>query len=357
MTNDLTYDQRMIRICTSLASAGFFVTLVGRKLNNSIPLAKKPYRQDRLRCFFNKGFLFYAEYNIRLFFYLMYHPSDAICAIDLDTILPCLVVSKIRKVPRIYDAHEYFTEMKEVRTRPMVKKFWLAVERFCIPQFKWGYTVSEGLAMEFNKEYGSEFLVIRNLPVLRPLDQEPGRGNYLLFQGAVNEARGFEFLVPAMKNIPYKLLVCGDGNYMQQLKALIKQNRVEDKIELKGMMLPDDMWPVARQAALGLGLAEKEGINQYHALPNKFTEYMHACLPQVAMDFPEYRKINEEYNVAVLMNELTVEKVAHTINALMNDKQALSAMRLNAMKAREIYCWQKEEEKLILFYRKILPVE
>ena len=38
VTTDLTYDQRMIRICTSLAAAGYAITLVGRKLQSSIPL-------------------------------------------------------------------------------------------------------------------------------------------------------------------------------------------------------------------------------------------------------------------------------------------------------------------------------
>jgi hypothetical protein len=34
---------------------------------------------------------------------------DGICAIDLDTITPCLAISKLKNIPRIYDAHEFFT--------------------------------------------------------------------------------------------------------------------------------------------------------------------------------------------------------------------------------------------------------
>src|SRR5689334_10089007 len=93
VTNDLTYDQRMHRICHSLAIAGYDVTLVGRRLKNSLPLEQKSFRQKRLRCFFNKGSWFYREYNIRLFLYLLFCKMDGICAIDLDTILPCLYIS------------------------------------------------------------------------------------------------------------------------------------------------------------------------------------------------------------------------------------------------------------------------
>lgn len=343
----------MIRICTSLAGAGYAVTLVGRKLPASIPLQLHAFQQKRLSCFFKKGALFYAEYNLRLFFYLLFQKAHAICAIDLDTILPVLFVTTIKRSRRIYDAHEFFTEMKEVRTRPFIKKCWSAVERFAVPKFSYGYTVSQGLADAFNAQYNRNYEVIRNLPVLKPLDPDIQKQNFLLFQGAVNEARGFEFLVPALKKIPYRLVVCGDGNFMPQLKALISEHDVADKVDLRGMMLPEDMWPVAQQAALGLGLAEKEGINQFYALPNKFTDYMHAGLPQLAMNFPEYRKINDAFPVAILLDELSVDAIVRAVNSVMDNEALLRSLRENALRARLIYCWEAEEKKLLSFYRKI----
>ena len=122
VTTDLSYDQRMQRICTSLSQAGYDVVLVGIKKSNSIKIENRLFKQQRIRCLFEKGKLFYAEYNLRLFFYLLFKKMDAICAIDLDTILPCLFISKIKKIPRIYDAHELFCEMKEIATRPAIYK-------------------------------------------------------------------------------------------------------------------------------------------------------------------------------------------------------------------------------------------
>ncbi|HEY0040250.1 MAG TPA: glycosyltransferase [Flavisolibacter sp.] len=353
VTNDLTYDQRMHRICTSLSEAGFGVTLVGRKLKSSLPFQSRPYQQKRLSCFFTKGFLFYAEYNLRLFFFLLTKKMDGVCAIDLDTILPCLFISKLKKVVRVYDAHEYFTELKEVRTRPLVKNVWLRVERFAVPKFKNGYTVSDGLATEFKAKYGNEYWVVRNLPKLLPFTENIKRERFLVFQGAVNEARGFEVLIPAMKAIPYPLVVCGDGNFMQKLKLLIVENGVQDKVQLNGMMLPEDLRVVAQKAALGIGLAEKEGINQFHALPNKFLEYMHAGLPQIAMNFPEYQKVNAHYKVAVLADDLSIEGIIRIINDTMQNESLLAEMTQNALKARKVYCWQAEEKKLLKFYQQL----
>ena len=241
VTNDLTYDQRMHRICNSLAENGFKVTLVGRKLKSSRALQPASFEQKRIKCWFNKGFLFYGEYNLRLYLYLLNQKMDALCAIDLDTILPCLMVSKWKKITRIYDAHEYFTELKEVRARPLIKWFWNAIERYSVPQFRYGYTVSEGLALEFKKQYNRDYTVIRNLPFLKPLEHLPASEKFLFYGGAVNEGRGFEYLIPAMKEIPYKLIIAGDGNFMSKLHQLIKEYELEKSIELTGMLPPTDL--------------------------------------------------------------------------------------------------------------------
>lgn len=353
VTNDLTYDQRMHRICTSLAGAGYAVTLVGRRRPGSRALQEKPFRQKRLRCLFGKGPLFYAEYNLRLFFYLLFRRMDGICAIDLDTILPCYLVSRLKRIPRIYDAHEYFTELKEVRERPRVQGIWRAIEKATVPRFRYGYTVSEGIAREFKQRYGVNYALVRNMPLLRPLTGARERRPFLVYQGAVNEGRCFEQLIPALREIPYTLVVCGDGNFMPQLRQLIAANGVADKVVLKGMLLPDELWEVAQEAALGICLVEREGLNQLLSLPNKFFDYMHAGLPQIAMAYPEYEKINHERPVAVLIAELTVEGVAGAIRSAMQNEALRAQLAANALAVRERWCWNEEEKRLIQYYQRV----
>jgi glycosyltransferase involved in cell wall biosynthesis len=343
----------MNRICTSLAENGYDVVLVGRKLKNSLPLKKEKYKQHRIRCWFNTGKLFYFEYNIRLSNFLLLKKMDAICAIDLDTIIPCYTASILKRIPRIYDAHELFTELKEVITRPAIKKFWTKIEKKTVPKFKFGYTVSDGIADEFKKRYGVEYKTIRNLPVLKTLDRIHPAEKFILYQGAVNEARGLEYLVPAMKMINYKLVICGDGNFMDQLKELIVTNQVAEKVELRGKLLPGKLWAISQQASIGVAFPEKEGLNQYFALPNKFFDYIHAGLPQVTVDYPEYKKINDKYHIAGLVNDISPGTIANAVNNLMADDVLLNELRQNCLKAREELNWQREESKLINFYKNI----
>lgn len=344
----------MLRICSSLAENGYDVTLVGRKLPASLPLREKKFKQKRLSCWFKKGKWFYAEYNIRLFFFLLLKKMDAICAIDLDTILPCLKISRWKKIPRIYDAHELFTELKEVITRLRIKKTWTRIEQKAVPEFKWGYTVSDGIAEEFKRRYQVSYKTIRSIPLLKELNPViPPAEKFILFQGTVNEARGFEYLIPAMKKISCRLVICGDGNFMPRLKRLIADNKVENKTELKGMLPPDKLSIITQQATIGIGLAEKEGLNQWLALPNKFFDYIHAGLPQITMNYPEYRKINNQFEVAVLIDELNSELIAGTINNLLADDVLLKKLKENCLNSRQVLNWQEEEKKLLAFYQSV----
>src|SRR5690606_6252057 len=138
----------------------------------------------RLKLFFKKGFAFYAEYNIRLFFYLLFKKFDTVCCIDLDTMLPAYYISLLRKKQRVYDAHEYFTQMKEIVQRPRVYKVWHYIERRFVPKFPTGYTVSESIAQEFKKLYGVEYAVIRNMPMLENIEIPVKKEKILLYQGA-----------------------------------------------------------------------------------------------------------------------------------------------------------------------------
>ena len=114
VTNDLCYDQRMERIRSALAENGYDVCLIGRADKNSNALDKRSYEQQRIICSFEKGKLFYIEYNFKLLWKLLFTKTDIICSIDLDSILPGYLASLLRGKTIVYDAHEYFTEMEEV---------------------------------------------------------------------------------------------------------------------------------------------------------------------------------------------------------------------------------------------------
>ena len=354
VTTDLSYDQRMIRICTSLAAAGFDVVLVGRRTKGSIPLIAQPFQQKRLRCIFNEGKLFYAEYNIRLFFFLLFKKMDVICAIDLDTILPCYFISEIKRIRRVYDAHELFCEMKEIVTRPHIYKIWKRIEKYTVPKFPLGYTVNQPIADEFQKMYGVHYGVVRNISLLTPLETVPMTDRFILYQGAVNEGRSFETVIPAMKKVPCKLIICGEGNFLERARQLVHENKLEDKIFFRGKIAPTELRKVTRQAYFGLTIFENKGLSNYYSLANRFFDYIHAGIPQLCVDYPVYRQINEQLPVAVLTDDISAENLSAQMNNLIQNQVLYEELRNNCLLARQRYNWQQEERHVIAFYKKLV---
>jgi glycosyltransferase involved in cell wall biosynthesis len=354
VTNDLSYDQRMQKICRSLCKAGYDVELVGRKLNTSIPFKGEPFRQKRLRCLFNKGKLFYVEYNLRLLVYLLLKQFDALCAIDLDTISPVYIAGKLKGARLIYDAHEYFTEVPEVINRPLTKFVWKLVERTFVPRFDLFYTVSPGLAALYEKQYGKQVDLIMNVPLLLPESEKPlAPGPFILYQGALNTGRGLERLLGAMMQVDCKLVIAGEGDLSKRLRELAANLNLKNKVEFKGSVKPAELLLLTRQATIGINLLENKGLSYYYSLANKFFDYIHAGIPQVCIDFPEYRLINDKYHVALLIAETHPEEISGLLNHLLQDTGLYASLQKNCNACKQDLNWQKEEAKLLQLYARL----
>lgn len=353
VTNDLNYDQRMIRICTALSEAGYDVTLIGFERKNSKPLQDRGFKQKRIPIIAEKGKLLYIDYWVKLFFLLLFTKADALCAIDLDTILPVMYASKIRGIKRVYDAHELFTELKEVISRPAVHKMWLWIERHCVPQFPVGYTIGDCYAEEFGRRYGVRYQVVRNATVLKPLQIPDKPQRIILYQGWVNVGRRFEELIPAMQYVDAKLVVCGEGNFYVQAKELAIKYGVAHKVDFKGYVPPEELRQYTLSAWIGVTLFEETSLSNRLSMANRFFDYMHAGVPQICNLYPEYEKVNERFEIAALLDDPNPEVIATALHRLLKDDAYHAQLVHNCLQAREVYCWQRESDTLLSVYHNL----
>ncbi len=354
VTNDLTYDQRMHRICTSLIEVGFQVMLVGRIRKNSIEAPPHNYRMKRLKCYFNKNIIFFIEYNLRLFFFLMLVEFDIVGAVDLDTIIPVKLASFLKKKKCTFDAHEYFEEVPEVTNRSFIKYIWTMIGNIFVPKMDKCYTVSAELASLFTNKYKKKFEIVRNMPFLKdlanikpPLIAQP----YILYQGALNEGRGVEQLIRAMIQLPqYRLLIAGEGDLSKELRKLTKNLNIEDKVLFLGYVKPDLLDNYTAGAYIGLNLLENKGLSYYFSLANKCFDYIQFGVPVLNMDFPEYRALNEDYEIGLLLKSIEVEEIVYNLKLLFDDVMLHQRLRMNCLQARLEWNWEKEREKLVSIY-------
>ncbi len=268
--------------------------------------------------------------------------------------MPVFFVSCIKGSRRVYDAHELFTEQKEIVTRPSIHKLWLSIEKFAVPKFKYGYTVNGFIANELKTRYGVAYKVIKNLPVLSKNEVAKSQPPFIIYQGAVNEGRSFETLIPAMKNVNARLMICGNGNFFDQAKALIKKYKVGDKVQMNGYVPPDELKKITPTATVAITLFENTGLNQYQSLANRFFDYVMAGVPQVCVGYPEYEAINDQYGIAYLIYNTNEDTISTALNNLLSDRVLYENLVNNCMKAREKLHWGNEESTLIEFYKKVI---
>ncbi|MEO9571308.1 MAG: glycosyltransferase [Polaribacter sp.] len=351
VTNDLSTDQRVDKVCNTLNNNGYSIILVGRKLKNSKNLNRN-YQTKRIRLFFNKGFLFYAEFNLRLFFILLFTKKDFLLSNDLDTLLPNYLISLLQKKKLIYDSHELFPEIPELIHKPFVKKCWSYIESWILPKLKNSYTVCMSIADFYDKKYSTNFNVIMNLPNKKKIkiDSFPfsteGK-KIILYQGAINLGRGLELMIETMPFLNNCILVIiGYGDIYNDLYNSVRDKKLGDKIHFLGKMSPEKLHKLTPLANLGISVEEDLGLNYRFALPNKIFDYIQAEIPILVSDLPEMKRIAIDYKVGEIVKNRNPKDLANQITNLLN-KDFSAQLKI----AKEKLIWEKQEEKLVEIFK------
>ena len=356
VTNDISTDYRIHKICNYLISKKYDVVVYGRVLPNTIKV-KRDYQIIRKKHVFNNNFLFYAEFNLRLFFYLIFRKFDYILSNDLDTLPACFFASKIKSTNLVYDSHELFSEGPELQGRKFVQGFWRSLEDFFLPKVKKSYTVSQSIVEFYDAKYQNKMGLIRNIPLKKDvLEVEevalPTTNKTILYQGVLNPGRGLKPMIKALKFIDdLDLVIIGYGKVEEELKAFVMKEKMNERVHFLGRIARDKLFNYTKEATLGMVLEEPLGLSFQYSLPNKLFDYIHAGIPIVAGNLPEISRIIKEHNVGVLVDDYQPKTIAKVIKNLLNDELLLSEIKENQQKAKEVLCWEKESKKLDNYFK------
>lgn len=364
VTNDLYTDNRVHKICLFLEKQGYKVLLVGRLKKDSAVLSPRSYRTKRMKLSWEKGPLFYAAFNFRLFFVLLFHRADLFVANDLDSLLANYAASKFKVSTRlVYDSHEYFTEVPELIHRPKVQKFWQGIEGWIFPKLETIYTVNESIAKMYSDKYKKDVKVVRNISPAWNINSVPTKKELgipentflIIIQGAgINMDRGAEEAVEAMKSIENAtLLIVGDGDVVTQLKKNVTNYDLENKVLFFGKRPYNEMMAFTHHADVGLTLDKPTNINYRYSLPNKVFDYIHAGTPIVCTNLVEIERIVHKHEIGIVLQEFTPESLALAIRDLQENPSKLMLLKENCQKAALVENWETESKILEEIYPKI----
>jgi len=364
VTNDLVTDQRVHKTCVTLKEMGFDILLVGRKLKDSLPMNSRNYGHHRMKMLFTKGALFYAEFNIRLFFFLLTNKFDVLTSNDLDTLLANFLISKIKKKPLVYDSHEYFTEVPELIYRPHVQRIWKTIEEWIFPKLTDTFTVNNSIATLFEKKYGVRPYIVRNIPSKTEIVKTKSRKELglpedkflIIIQGSgINVQRGTEEVVEAMKFLNNAILVIvGSGDVLDTLKEMSNQDNIKGKVIFIPRQEYSSLMQFTLNADIGLTVDKDTNLNYRFSLPNKLFDYIRAGIPVLASDLVEIKKIITKYDIGDFIPDYAPRSIARKIDTIINNPSILQKWNENIKVASKELTWENESEIIKTVYNKYL---
>lgn len=360
--NDLVTDRRVHKTCMALHEEGYDVLLVGRVLPDSLPLDNRPYRTHRMKLWFTKGIAFYAEFTIRLWFFLRKHKPLLLVANDLDTLWPNNYFAKRRKIPLIYDSHEIFCEVPELQRTPLKKRVWEILEKRIVPHLKYCVTVNNSIAGWFNKKYGTNFRTVRNISDKISVNDVKSRGELnlptdkkiILLQGAgINIDRGAEEAIDAMKWVDDAvLLIIGGGDAIRNLEFRIQNSELSEKVKMLPKMRAEGLFHYTCNADIGLSLDKDTNINYRYSLPNKLFDYVNAGVPVLASALPEVQAFVDKYHIGLCIKSHEPQHIAEMMTFMLNAPD-YRVWKENTKKAAAENGWEKEKDVLLKLLEEI----
>jgi len=331
------------------------VTLIGRKLPKSLPI-NRTYQTVRMNLIFKKKVWFYAEYNFRLFFKLLFLKKDILLSNDLDTLLPNFLISKLFNKTLVYDSHELFTEVGELIHRPRIQKIWLSIEKWIFPKLKNIYTVNNSIAEYYRKKYSVDVNIIRNVAprlVNKSIDSEFSKKikenkKMLILQGSgINPDRGAEEAIQMMRHLENIMLyIIGGGDIFNELKSLVSSLQLEEKVIIKDKMPYDELMEYTKISDLGLSLDKPTNLNYEYSLPNKVFDYIQAETPMLVSNRKEVAHIIAKNNVGWIVETVEPKKLAEMVNNIFKDEHDYQNKKHSLKQASEKYYWEKEAKTL-----------
>lgn len=219
---------------------------------------------------------------------------------------------------------------------------------------------------EIARRYRPPTVVVRNLPwraaaeVQRP-PRAPGPLR-LLYVGGISADRGAREMVQLLAELRHlgvdaELRLVGpirQAGLADRLRRQVAEADVAARVLLTGPLPYDQALAEMSRADLGLCLFHPTP-NNLHGLSTKLLEYMAAGLPVVASDFPAWREYVLDSGAGLAADPLQPAGLAQRLAELVAQPEALERLsRCGQQAIRDRYCWEREEPRLLDFYRRLL---
>lgn len=397
---ELTHDRRVQREATTLARAGYKVTIAAlgsdsaNQMNDReddirvvswqpdaskvLPGAWSPFRPEeagldvgatgrggRLGWFaaYVRNLRTWGRWAVR-----SASGTDVWHAVDL-TGLAALGLAGIGADPcLIYDSHELFLESGSAARMPRPARWVLARAESRLAQRADGViTVNPSIADELSRRYGVDPVVVMNCPLLSDVRRpglmrarlELGGRPVLLHHGSLSDGRGIRHTIDALRLLPadVALVLLGDGPLVPWIREQQGQPDLAGRLFWHPAVPVDELLSWVVDADVGVMLFEPTELNFLYATPNRLFDCIVAGVPVLASDFPEFRRIVKGEGIGEVCDPTDNRGIADSIGQLLAAPDEFAAMQARARSCARIrYNWDTQAAEMLALYRQVVPV-
>jgi len=211
--------------------------------------------------------------------------------------------------------------------------------------------VNPSIANRYQREFGIDPIVVMNAPALNEtvsFKPTPLNEVKLVHHGYASPERRLERMIEIVKYLDQRFtltfILGGNEKYRRYLEKYALRV-APGRVYFREWVLPDELPLVLNQFDMGIFVIPSMGFSLRNSLPNKFFEFLMACLPICVGAMPEMARIIEQYSCGVVADTEEPEKVAAVLNVLSADD--LNVMKQAAMYARRFLNAELEQKKLL----------
>ncbi|HTI14696.1 MAG TPA: glycosyltransferase [Dictyobacter sp.] len=279
------------------------------------------------------------------------------------------IAARLHRKALVFDTPELTMFGPNILRWPLLRALAILLIRFLAARCDGYITGSPLYAPELKRLYHIASVdVIRHVPPLYQitestrLHQRLGIDKHIriaLYQGYLQADRGLERLVYVAQHLPPNivLVLMGDGyrDTEENLRVLIQQQKVEDRVRILPAVPYEELLIWTSSASIGLTLLPPDySISIQKCLPNKFFEYLMAGLPVLSSELDAIVAMIRAYGVGIVVTDLSPRHIAQVMIEMLDNQAALQQMRTNALQLSHQECyWERESSKLVALYTRI----
>ncbi|MDY0320118.1 MAG: glycosyltransferase family 4 protein [Arcobacteraceae bacterium] len=369
LMTDYQLDSRVRNETVSLVNDGYEVDVYCLKSKKiSAHEVREKVNLKRFGIVGNKILTFLTAY-VGMFIYSLGKKIDSVHAHDVNALPIAYIIALIKRVPLIYDTHELWSQSHHSISSQFVLNCVAFMEKLFAKRATKIITVSDSI-----KTYLEKYFAVNDIEVIRNIPSYTHSGKYnifrekynlsediriCLYQGLISKTRGVDLIVKAAlevckKNDNVVFFFLGDGPYLEELKQLVIDSNLEDKIYILGKIEQNELLKYTMSADIGVHAISNTCLNHEYCLPNKVFEYIHAHVVLVVTNLLELSKFVEENQVGITFEDNDAKSLEESLNKILVDNELYNKFKSNSMEASQKLTWDNEYKVLKKLYEDIL---